>query len=116
MSRIPVPTHSPSHTRAHQEPVPFPAERAVSPLPPSRHNSAHSAPMSSLSGPASSVSGKKVSKRALGDEVCIAVLFLSEIWFRHLDNRHAVISSAVYKFLLFFAHTFLNTLGANLFF
>ncbi|KAH9996583.1 CBS-domain-containing protein [Russula vinacea] len=68
MSRIPVSTHSPSHPRTLQEPVSFPSERAVSPAPPSRHNSHHSAPMSSLSGHASSTAGKKLSKRALGDE------------------------------------------------
>ncbi|KAI0296613.1 CBS-domain-containing protein [Russula brevipes] len=68
MSRIPVSTHSPSHTRTLQEPVSFPTERAVSPAPPSRHNSARSAPMSSLSSHASSPGAKKLSKRALGDE------------------------------------------------
>lgn len=77
MSRIPVPTHSPSHPRTLQEPVSFPPERAVSPAPSSRHNSVHSAPMSSLSGHASSPGAKKLSKRALGDEVNIGVFFSS---------------------------------------
>jgi len=71
MSRIPVSTLSPSHPRALQEPLSFPTDRAVSPVPSSRHNSVHSAPMSSLSGHAGSTSGKKLSKRALGDEVSI---------------------------------------------
>lgn len=66
MSRIPVST---SHSRPLQEPVSFPSERAVSPLPPSRQNPLHSSSMSSLSGHASSPAGKKLSKRALGDEV-----------------------------------------------
>ena len=66
MSRIPVST---SHSRSLQEPVSFPSERAVSPVPPSRHNLPHSPSMSSLSGHASSPAGKKLSKRALGDEV-----------------------------------------------
>ena len=79
MSRIPVSTHSPSHPRTLQEPVSFPSERAVSPAPPSRHNSHHSAPMSSLSGHASSTAGKKLSKRALGDEVVIWIIS-SEMW------------------------------------
>lgn len=81
MSRIPVSTHSPSHPRTLQEPVSFPSERAVSPAPPSRHNSHHSAPMSSLSGHASSTAGKKLSKRALGDEVVIWIIF-----FRNVDG------------------------------
>ena len=62
MSRIPVP----SHTRTLQEPISFPQERAISPVPSSRHNTA----MSSLSGHSSPAGGKKLSKRALGDEVC----------------------------------------------
>ncbi|KAH9005987.1 CBS-domain-containing protein [Lactarius hatsudake] len=61
MSRIPVP----SHTRTLQEPISLSQERAVSPVPSSRHNTAS---MSSLSGHASPVGGKKLSKRALGDE------------------------------------------------
>ena len=74
MSRIPVSTHSPSNPRALQEPLSFPTDRAVSPVPSSRHNSVHSAPMSSLSGHASSTGGKKLSKRALGDEVSISII------------------------------------------
>ena len=73
MSRIPVSTLSPSHPRAPQEPLSFPTDRAVSPVPSSRHNSVHSAPMSSLSGHVSST-GKKLSKRALGDEASISIL------------------------------------------
>lgn len=61
MSRIPVP----SHTRTLQEPISFPQERAISPAPSSRHNTS----MSSLSGHASPAGGKKLTKRALGDEV-----------------------------------------------
>jgi len=74
MSRIPVSTLSPSHPRALQEPLSFPTDRAVSPAPSSRHNSVHSAPMTSLSGHASSTGGKKLSKRALGDEVSISLV------------------------------------------
>lgn len=87
MSRIPVPTHSPSHTRAYQEPVSFPAERAVSPLPSSRLNSTYSAPMSSLSGHASSAGGKKLSKRALGDEVSIRAVFLPVMYRSQLGQE-----------------------------
>jgi hypothetical protein len=79
MSRIPVSTHSPSHPRTLQEPVSFPSERAVSPAPPSRLSPLNSAPMSSLSGHASTTAGKKLSKRALGDEVVILINFLSEM-------------------------------------
>ncbi|KAI0050730.1 CBS-domain-containing protein [Auriscalpium vulgare] len=61
MSRIPVPAHhSPS------APVPFPGERALSPSPASRHNSASSVTMSSVSG--HGADRKKIAKRALGDE------------------------------------------------
>jgi len=73
MSRIPVP----SHTRTLQEPISFPQERAVSPVPSPRHNSVHTASMSSLSGHASPGGGKKLSKRALGDEVCVDTFFSS---------------------------------------
>ncbi len=72
MSRIPVST---SHSRTLQEPVPFPSERALSPVPPSRHTPLHSSSMSSLSGHTSSPVGKKLSKRALGDEVVIHINF-----------------------------------------
>ncbi|KAI0824114.1 CBS-domain-containing protein [Trametes gibbosa] len=53
MSRIPIPAHSPSYNRSAgapraASPIPFPAERALSPLPPSRHQTAAS--MSTLSG------------------------------------------------------------------
>ncbi|KAF5384665.1 hypothetical protein D9757_006188 [Collybiopsis confluens] len=58
MSRIPVPSSSPSHTRSSASPVPFPGERAISPLP--RHNTQSS--MSSLSG-LQSETRKKISKR-----------------------------------------------------
>jgi hypothetical protein len=88
MSRIPVSTQSPSHPRTLQEPVSFPSERAVSPAPPSRHN-LHSSPMSSLSGHASSTAGKKLSKRALGDEVITCIIFLSETCGRCLSERYA---------------------------
>ncbi|KAI0724321.1 CBS-domain-containing protein [Cerioporus squamosus] len=52
MSRIPLPSHSPSYNRSAgapraASPIPFPPERAVSPLPP-RHQS--TASMSTLSG------------------------------------------------------------------
>jgi hypothetical protein len=75
MSRIPVSTHSTSHHRTLQEPVSFPTERAVSPVPSSRLNSVLSTSMSSssLSAHASSPGGKK-SKRALGDEVSIHIV------------------------------------------
>ncbi|TFK41369.1 hypothetical protein BDQ12DRAFT_733660 [Crucibulum laeve] len=75
MSRIPVPSHSPSHSRNQTSsptpPVPFPSsiERATSPLPRQnlRTNSTASASMSSISGFQSgiSVSGtrKKQSKK-----------------------------------------------------
>jgi hypothetical protein len=66
MSRIPVST---SHSRHLQEPVSLPSERAVSPVPSSRLNPLHPSSMSSLSSHASSPVGKKLSKRALGDEV-----------------------------------------------
>ncbi|KZT19358.1 CBS-domain-containing protein [Neolentinus lepideus HHB14362 ss-1] len=70
MSRIPIPSHhSPSQSRmgsaGHRpvSPVPFPVERATSPIPPSRHQSNPS--MSTLSGHHSSVAEtrKKQSKR-----------------------------------------------------
>ncbi|KAI0271543.1 CBS-domain-containing protein [Gloeopeniophorella convolvens] len=67
MSRIPVPAHSPSYSRNLQEPVSFPTERSVSPSPSPRHNPSLSTAMSSVSGHGS-VGGKKMSKRALGDE------------------------------------------------
>ncbi|KAH9890929.1 CBS-domain-containing protein [Cubamyces lactineus] len=65
MSRIPVPAHSPSYNRSAgaqraASPIPFPAERAVSPLPPSRHHT--TASMSTLSGSAADTR-KKQSKR-----------------------------------------------------
>lgn len=66
MSRIPVPSSSPSQPRSVSvsSPVPFPGERASSPLPGSRHNTTHTS-MSSLSG-FQSETRKKTSKR---DEV-----------------------------------------------
>lgn len=65
MSRIPVPSSSPLQARnvSVSSPVPFPGERASSPLPGSRH-APHSS-MSSLSG-LQSETRKKTSKR---DEV-----------------------------------------------
>ncbi|KAI8995342.1 CBS-domain-containing protein [Trametes punicea] len=65
MSRIPVPSHSPSHNRSAgaqgaASPIPFPVDRAVSPLPPSRHHT--NASMSTISGSAADTR-KKQSKR-----------------------------------------------------
>ncbi|KAJ4476727.1 hypothetical protein J3R30DRAFT_3291960 [Lentinula aciculospora] len=62
MSRIPIPSSSPSQARSVSvsSPVPFPGERASSPLPGSRHNTHTS--MSSLSG-FQSETRKKTSKR-----------------------------------------------------
>lgn len=67
MSRIPVPSHSPPQSRnlGTSSPVPFPAERATSPLP---QHPGRGASMSSLSGFQSNMSEtrRKTSKR---DEV-----------------------------------------------
>ncbi|KAG6845657.1 hypothetical protein H0H87_005864 [Tephrocybe sp. NHM501043] len=76
MSRIPVPSHSPSNLRASAtSPDPFSLERSVSPA--SRHNTrSTSASMSSLSYGGISVADtrKKQSKR---DEVCLKVDYLA---------------------------------------
>ncbi|KAI9066642.1 CBS-domain-containing protein [Trametes sanguinea] len=62
MSRIPVPSHSPSQNRGAgaqraASPIPFPADRALSPLPPSRHHT--NASMSTLSGAAADTRKKQ---------------------------------------------------------
>ncbi|CDO72448.1 hypothetical protein BN946_scf184977.g149 [Trametes cinnabarina] len=62
MSRIPVPSHSPSQNRSAganraASPIPFPADRALSPLPPSRHHT--NASMSALSGSAADTRKKQ---------------------------------------------------------
>ncbi|KAG7099471.1 hypothetical protein E1B28_001320 [Marasmius oreades] len=64
MSRIPLPVsgHSPSQNRSSASPVPFPGERASSPLPPSRHQSTASVSMSSLSGMQSETRRRQLKK------------------------------------------------------
>ncbi|EMD41721.1 hypothetical protein CERSUDRAFT_110295 [Gelatoporia subvermispora B] len=51
MSRIPVPSHSPSYNRSAgaQSPIPFPADRASSPLPGSRQSHRDASNMSTVS-------------------------------------------------------------------
>ena len=112
MSRIPVST---SHSRALQEPVSFPSERAVSPVPPSRLNPLHSSSMSSLSGHASSPAGKKLSKRALGDEVVnhsSIFLFLNCVG-GSLSERYASHCWWCLGVSLHFAYAIHKTLGTD---